>query len=77
MDKLSELGLLYVHAVEPRISGASDSEPTDDSLEPLRKAFKVPPKALPALHATAACVHETRGGRAGASQSFLQPPMGP
>lgn len=41
MDKLSGMGLLYVHAVEPRISGASDAEPTDDSLEPLRKAFKV------------------------------------
>jgi hypothetical protein len=42
VDKLAELGLLYVHAVEPRISGASDAEIiTGESLEPLRKAFKV------------------------------------
>ena len=36
------MGLLYCHAVEPRISGASDAEgPVHDSLEPLRAAFKV------------------------------------
>ena len=42
VDKLSDMGLLYVHAVEPRISGATDAaHSTADSLEPLRKAFKV------------------------------------
>ena len=47
--QLSDMGLLYCHAVEPRISGASDAEgPVLDSLEPLRAAFKVrllPPNA--------------------------------
>lgn len=45
VDKLSEMGLLYVHAVEARISGATDKngpmEPPMESLEPLREAFKV------------------------------------
>ena len=42
--QLSDMGLLYCHAVEPRISGASDAEgPVHDSLEPLRAAFKVHP----------------------------------
>ena len=41
VEKLSDMGLLYLHCVEPRISGASDAEATDDTLEPLRKAYKV------------------------------------
>ncbi|BDA45039.1 12-oxophytodienoate reductase 1 [Coccomyxa sp. Obi] len=40
VDKLSEMGLLYVHAVESRISGNVDAEDAQESLEPLRKAFK-------------------------------------
>lgn len=41
VDKLSEMGLLYVHAVESRISGNIDAEDNQESLEPLRRAFKV------------------------------------
>ena len=43
VDKLSEMGLLYVHAVESRISGGTDADNAaeEESLEPLRKAFKV------------------------------------
>ncbi len=43
VDKLSEMGLLYVHAVESRISGGMDADNAapEESLEPLRKAFKV------------------------------------
>ncbi|CAK0785467.1 hypothetical protein CVIRNUC_008676 [Coccomyxa viridis] len=41
VDKLSEMGIVYVHAVEARIAGASDLEgPVFGTLEPLRKAFK-------------------------------------
>ena len=43
VDKLSEMGLVYLHAVEPRISGASEAAEVaeHETLEPLRKAFKV------------------------------------
>lgn len=40
VDKLSEMGLLYVHAVEARISGGFEVEGSSESLDPLRKAFK-------------------------------------
>ncbi len=41
VDKASEMGLLYVHAVESRISGGTDAQaPQSDSLDPLRNAFK-------------------------------------
>ncbi|EIE21116.1 FMN-linked oxidoreductase [Coccomyxa subellipsoidea C-169] len=41
VDKASEMGLLYVHAVESRISGGTDAQaPQSESLDPLRNAFK-------------------------------------
>ena len=50
VDKLSEMGLLYVHAVEARISGGTDAEgPQSESLDPLRKAFKASCPNFPEL----------------------------
>ena len=41
VDKLNDMGVLYVHGVEPRVNEGPGVKPPEDSLEPLRKAFKV------------------------------------
>jgi len=68
VDKLSEMGLLYVHAVEARISGGTDKEGSVESLEPLRKAFKV--RALELLNRRPAVMHGWTPAFLKGSQSF-------